>query len=226
MKFALIFLFLIPVCLVSCRKKSKILVHGIVFSTGTGNGLPNIEVQFYTIKDKLFSDKCNYLVTKTDANGNFSFPDVEIIDNGKYTYGLDVPYYSNSDYTMFGIGPIDIDIDDLSNNQILSVTATFKDLTILLPENVIVQYPDSFTATFENRIYHNYLPDNIWQLVRTPKSFHSTVIYPNNLSTNFPPYSIGWWHITFDKIKNGVQSVFQDSIYLGMGETKEYVLPW
>ncbi|MBI4944799.1 MAG: hypothetical protein HY840_00200 [Bacteroidetes bacterium] len=227
MRIILLFILIIIFCFFSCRKKSEVNIHGIVFSTGTGKGLPNIEVQFYTIKDKLFNDKCSYLITRTDANGNFSFSDVEIIDNKKYTYGLWVPYFSNSDYAMFGIGPIDIETGELKLFHSLGVTSNFKKLYILLPEDIHVLPPDSFTVFLENRYLHYYLPDNIWQLDFFPSEFH---FFPDNFPTSYYAYigvyPMGWWHLKFEKIKNGEQSVFLDSIYLGMGETKEYILPW
>jgi hypothetical protein len=48
----------------------------------------------------------------------------------------------------------------------------------------------------------------------------------DNYFSNIDGYPMGWWHIDLKKYKNGVHSNLTDSVYIDMGETKIYTIPW
>jgi hypothetical protein len=50
--------------------------------------------------------------------------------------------------------------------------------------------------------------------------------YVSNNSYHLGNHRMGWWHITLDKTKSGIHSLIEDSIYLDMGGTSTYTIPW
>ncbi|MBI4645398.1 MAG: hypothetical protein HY738_02100 [Bacteroidia bacterium] len=59
------------------------------------------------------------------------------------------------------------------------------------------------------------------EVIWTPKNFG-----PPDYRALLTMGPMGWWQITFDKTKEGVHLIIYDSIYLDMGATEEYYLPW
>ncbi|MBI4645403.1 MAG: carboxypeptidase regulatory-like domain-containing protein [Bacteroidia bacterium] len=212
--------------LFGCNKDEDIIntsITGFVLNIGTGNGFPNVEVQLIEVREKTFSTSSDIKVwyTTSDADGNFSFPDIPVNFNEKYSYSLYIKSWSTKDTEFFG-SSTSFEKEDLADTYTIGVYATFHQLFLYLLENSVVIYPDTFIIVLEQRIKHFYYPTGLWQL--EANSSHFTPIGHDHVY--FSNHSMGWWHITFDKTKGGVHSVIYDSIYMDMGETKIYILPW
>ncbi|MES2566260.1 MAG: hypothetical protein V4565_05305 [Bacteroidota bacterium] len=196
----------------TCQKKdnsSNITISGNVRNNCTGYGFKNVTVNFKSTAPK---SSGTLLTTTTDNNGNFSFENVEINSNSNYKYFLSVPSYSNPDYEFFGIGSQELNKEEVSNPYQIGVSASFKALTIQLPQGTTVILPDSFNILLEQKTLHQYEPLRVWQIPYDYGTIHN--------------YPMGWWHITLNKTKSGVNSVVYDSVFVDMGGTAIYTIPW
>ncbi len=201
----------------ACQKDditTNVTVKGNVRNNCTGKGFANVEVQFLIKQGGV-----NTILTTTDANGNFSFSGIDIHSSSKYSYALNIETHSYYDYNFYGIGPIEIDKNQITNFNQFGVSASFKLCTFYLPTGTLITPPDTFTVKLEQRILHSYEPNRIWAGNVTPGSFLTG-------NPNFGNYPMGLWHITLDKTKGGVHSIVYDSIYLDMGATANYNVPW
>jgi hypothetical protein len=160
----------------------------------------------------------------TDSYGNFTFSGIDLHSSEKYTYALNIvnhDRYLVNEYGNSGFGPIELNKDQLINFQQFGLSASFKLLKFNLPSGNIVTSPDSFSITIEQPKLHFYEPSRIWQIsTGTISNMNDTDVI------NIPNYAMGWWYITLNKNKSGIQTIINDSIYLGMGATANYLIPW
>lgn len=164
----------------------------------------------------------------TDANGNFSFSGIDIHKNSKYAYSIyieDKNRYLSKQYGHSGLDPIELDKDKILEPKQLGVIGSFSRCILSLPPGVFIAPPDSFTLRFQQPVLHGYEPNRIYEAVFYPRNLN-TGTGSSAYSPSWGDYPMGMWHITFDKIKNGLHTVTKDSIYLDMGEVTTYQLPW
>ncbi|MFL5754065.1 MAG: hypothetical protein ACJ76F_11705 [Bacteroidia bacterium] len=215
--------FLLILFLASCGKKDNskdMTVSGNVRNNCTGSGFADVTVNFITTRKKSFGKtESSKLITKTDASGNFSFV-TEVSTSDKYTYAISIPGYSNYDTEFFGTGQ-EIEADKLGEFQQFGVSASFKTCPFSLPAGTNIVTPDTFTLILQQRVLHSFEPERVWKLIWFPQTFEFGIA-----PVNFGNYPMGWWQITLDKTKSGVHTVIQDSIYLGMGASATYTIPW
>ncbi|MBI4645399.1 MAG: hypothetical protein HY738_02105, partial [Bacteroidia bacterium] len=126
-------------------------IHGYLFNTGTGNAFPDIEVQFLEAREHMFGDsETKIWKTITDENGNFSFSDITINYDDKYSYGFYVETKGDlNSYYINGIGSFEINKNAIDINHIIGISATFKNGIFYLQENTQINLPDSFTLVLE-----------------------------------------------------------------------------
>lgn len=211
--------------LASCGKKdlsTNQTISGNVRNNCTGTGFADVKVNFITIKKKAFGKTESHAVsTKTDADGNFSFI-TDVDKSGKHSYAIDIPGYSNYDTEFYGI-MADIEPENLSRFHQFGVSASYKSLYLNLPQGITINSPDSFFISMHQNTLHFYEPERVWKI--NYSSFNGISSANNNINYS-GGYPMGWWQITLDKTKGGVHSVMQDSIYLGMGASATYTIPW
>ncbi len=222
-----IFIFLTTLLFASCGKKDitkNVTVSGNVRNNCTGGSFTGVKVKFTTIQDKSFGkSETTTLISTTDNNGNFAFNDLEINNNSKYKYYLSIDTYSNQYYEFFGISPQELDKGKITNPYKIGVSATFYRMYVILPNGVVINSPDSFSIKCEQKILHSFEPDRLY--IHNSYS-HNGLSY---LSNNIPflgNYPMGWWHITLNKTKSSVSSTVYDSVYIDMGGTATYTIPW
>jgi hypothetical protein len=231
----LIYIAFISIFLFSCKKQKgdntvleNVTVHGNVRNNCTGLGFSDVKVKF-TVASK---DGTSEQVVLTDQNGDFSFPAQKVYMNSSYNYYLSIDSYTDYDlidgmshknYEFFGIGKQKLDKNTMTEHFQIGVSATFKLLYTFLPDAVVVNAPDSFSLKREQRTLHFYEPNRVWEM-----TYHSYdgKSYLTNENTYIGNYPMGWWHIILDKWKDGIHSVIQDSIYMGLGSTETYTIPW
>ncbi|OFY82247.1 MAG: hypothetical protein A3F72_09450 [Bacteroidetes bacterium RIFCSPLOWO2_12_FULL_35_15] len=201
----------------------KETIRGNVRNDCTGKGFANVEVKLLERHEKGHNnvEVTSYSYT-TDTSGDFIFKDIDIHSSSKYSYAEFIESHYTPDYTFIGVGPLEIEKSHMSVFNQIGLNATFNICVLHLPPAAIIISPDTFTITLEQRIFHSYRPEMIYKLNWPSNLFPSP---PNNY-LNFGGHAMGLWHITFDKTKGGVHSVINDSIYLGMGDTAHYNIPW
>ncbi|MCB2202665.1 hypothetical protein KQH56_01530 [bacterium] len=111
-----------------------ITVQGVIQNGTQGAALPeNLPVTLYTVAD---ADQTGLYETTSDANGEFAFEDVELVDGAQLiavaTY-LDVPYYSDSFIYAEGQAVPKLALDVYETTQDMS-SVSIVDLTVLLNE--------------------------------------------------------------------------------------------
>ena len=212
---------------VSCGKKDikkNVTVSGNVRNNCTGGPFAGVKVKFTTVHDKsLGKSQSSNLITLTDNNGNFSFTNLEINSNSDYKYFISIDTYSNYDYEFLGISPQELDKNQISTPYQIGVSATFKLLNFYLPTGVTINSPDSFSLKLQQRVYHSYEPNNIWEI--NYFSFNG-ISYLNNSAAHSGNRMMGWWHVTLNKTKSGVSSTIYDSVFVDIGGTSTYTIPW
>jgi hypothetical protein len=224
-----ILLFVILLLFISSCKKDEIDVvtlMGNVRNNCTDSGFANITVDFITDFSSrgIFNSKesSKSISTVTDANGNFVFNNVSINHNSEYKYYFSITnydHYLNNEYGHSG-GAVELDKAKAANFLQLGIIGRFKLCTFYLPAGTVITPPDTFIIKLEQRTFHYYAPNNLWDGMVTSGSFIG------NSNPNFGDYPMGWWHMTGEKTKNGIHTIINDSIYLGMGATASYNIPW
>ncbi len=218
---------LMTICLIttnaSCSKNEDIVtknvaVRGNLRNDCTGTGFSGVSVSFYTRKT---NSGISYLTTSTDLKGNFSFTGLDIHSSNDYAYGLFIDTYVRGSTEFDGIGPEDINKEQLSTFFQLSTLATFNNCPLRLPPGISINAPDTFTLTFIQNVLHFYEPKNTYMLTLFPRDFQ-----PPSKLVNIGGYPMGWWNIALDKTKSGIHTIIHDSIYLRFGEDTTYIIPW
>jgi hypothetical protein len=222
-----LFFLTIILFVVSCGKKDvakNVTVSGNVRNNCTGVGFAGVKVKFTTSHEKSFGKiETSTLTAITDNSGNFSFSNLEINNNSNYKYFMSIDSYSNYDYEFFGISPQELDKGKISNPYQIGVSASFKILNFHLLNGLVINPPDTFSARFFQRTLHKFESSRIWYF---DIASGDGLSYLNNSANYIGNYPMGWWHITLDKTKSGVNSTIYDSIYVDMGGTATYTIPW
>jgi hypothetical protein len=208
---------------VSCRKKNlhdTQSIRGNVRNNCTGGPFENVKVLFKITTEKLFGKlETQTLETRTDPSGNFEFS-VEIGKSKTEVYAISIPGYSNYDTEFFGTGQ-EIPTDKLNTFHQFGVSATFKNLLLTFPSGTLINSPDTFYLTLSQIKLHSYEPQRVWQL-----RVHSFNGLNDTKTESIAGYPMGWWRVDMTKVKAGVQSQVVDSVYIGMGASATYVVPW
>ena len=75
----------------------------------------------------------------------------------------------------------------------------------------------------QQNIYHKNVPNGDYKRTARNYILHTDriiMVVQNN-------YVMGWWHLTTDKIKNGVHTIKTDSIYIPYGGNEiSDTIPW
>jgi len=223
------FLIISAIFFSTCRKDEeadyikKETIRGNVRNNCTGKGFANVEIKLLESHEKGHNNvEVNSYTCITDNIGNFTFKDIDIHSSSKYSYAEYIASHYSPDYFLYGIGPLEIEKSHMSIFNQIGISATFKLCIFLLPSGTIITPPDTFTLKLEQRVMHRYEPNRIWELYRFPRN-----LMPGSQSSpNWGNYHMGLWNIILDKTKNGVHSIINDSIYLGMGADTSYTIPW
>lgn len=223
-----IFLFVVFSFLITtCKKEEedyikKETIRGNVRNNCTGKGFANVEVKLLERHENGNNNvDVNSYSCITDTNGNFIFKDIDIHYSDKYSYAEYIESHYSPDYNFYGIGPIEIEKGSMSVFNQIGISASFKVCKIMLPLGITVSTPDTFAIKFEQLKLHYYEPDRNWVLNRYSSAGNTT-----GEILSLATYPMGWWHITFDKTKDGIHSIINDSIYLEMGADTSYTIPW
>jgi hypothetical protein len=224
----LFFLWLLFFC-ASCSKDDIIknaTIQGNIRNNCTGSGFENVEVFLLISQKNMFGkNKVESRSSITNQNGDFKFENVDVHNSDKYRYAL---FIENTDHyiaNIFGHTGLDrliLEKDKLLDPIQIGLTGSFDLCVFSLPTGVTITPPDTFSLTLQQRTLHYYEPERIWEVYRFPRNCMPGPEY----SPNWGSYPMGWWHITFDKTKNGINSVINDSIYLGIGANTSYTIPW
>jgi len=154
---------------------------------------------------------------ETDNEGNFDFGDVEVNGKNNYTYKLGISGYSNPDYEFYGI-TVGLVKDELKVFHQFGVSASFKLLRFVIYNQQNINPPDSFFLSGSQHTLHYYEPDRIDRFEFSSNGFYNGV--------GISGYPMGWWHITLEKYKSGIHTAVYDSVYVGIGATETYTIPW
>ncbi len=213
--------FVMVILLVACRKEkdsiSSVPIRGNVRNDCTGKGFPNVKVIFFTGYEGGYS----VITTLTDADGNFSFPIQSIHSSSDYTYGLEVDSYTTFTYEFDAPGAVVIDKSNLGIFHHITAGATFDKLFLRLPHGVSVTPPDTFNVYMVQKIMQYYEPNSVVNTLSLPANIFRIGGY-----TYLYGYSMGTWQITLNKTKGGINTITTDSIYIGMGDTASYIVPY
>jgi hypothetical protein len=214
--------------LFSCKKDekddtlNKQTLNGMVYNNCTDSGLAGIKVYFETFKD---NSKISSYETMSGVNGNFSFTDVDIHSNSKYTYAIYIPSISGigankPELTRFDGTTMYFSRDEASTFFKPRITPGFYNLCFVIKPNTYINYPDSVNCKFQQNIFHNNVSTLPYKLEITQFYLQNGYVYC------FANYPMGLWHLTIDKWKTNVLSTINDSIYIGYTDTKTYTINW
>jgi hypothetical protein len=209
----------------SCRKDviKNGTIDGTVFNLCTDKGIEGVKVYFTVIHNKrLGSDKVTTLETLSGTNGIFTFSNIDLYTNDRYVYELATESASGigSNETGFDGAEIVLENDKLHNHHILNVVPRFTRMCVQINPPVHITYPDTISVSIEQRIFHKNVPDLPYGSTIT------TVALQEGSAPCSGNYPMGWWNITIDKTKGGVQTITQDSVYIDWKETKTYTINW
>jgi len=230
MKYIKILALLFSILLSSSCRKDKVsknkTIQGSVINLYTGTPVAGLKVRLKSVLDRTIGSffnisKGKYSVTLTetltDANGNFSFTDIEIHSNPDYSYSLFTysGYTSQTNGAPYNDDEKSIDKGNLGANIILEVKPTISSLNIQMIPAFNIIYPDSINIKcqpkypIEPNTYSN-------------RTLTSTILKSGNpiLVLRYDP--MGWWYIYINKTKNSVNTVTKDSIYLDFASTTTY----
>jgi len=233
------------VCLVfilaTCKKdKEQDVVtrqelKGMVYNNCTDSGLAGVKVYLRTYKD---NKGIASMETVSDANGDFSFTDAELHSSSKYSYAIYIPSISgiganNPELSVFNGTTIYFTGKEVNANTFLrpKVTPGFFNFCYTINHVDTIKSPDSISIYFEQKTLRKNVPN-------------STYGYPENsingkgkMVSNIPPIVstagscmgsrwMGKWHVTVEKIKSGIYSFTQDSIYISWKGSNSYTINW
>lgn len=224
-------LFLLSVLIViSCNKDDiieTVTVKGNVKNDCIGKGFSNVEIKLFTKREKTFGKIDKSLVSTTsDANGNFYFSGVDINHCNEYSYSLSI---ENTDRYLLGEyghsgGGLDLDKDRITDFIQIGLSSSFNTLKFYLPAGTSINNPDEFKLTIEQRTIYYFEPNRNWRID------FGTYTNINSISAGWfdyiGNYPMGWWHILITKNKGGVITNIHDSIFIDMGATASYTIPW
>ncbi len=234
MKFIKIF-FLLLLCfsMTTCRKDkvSKIMtVNGTVMNIYSGTSVPGLKVVFQSIYDRTTGGfyfpsprKGKYSSTlketTTDANGNFSFKDVEIYSDGDYRYNVftSSPYADQTSGAPYNDASTSIDKGNLAANIVLEVKPAIASFNIKMIPSANIIYPDTITIKCKPKYP---IDPNTY----SNKTITSSLLKTGNPITALYHDPMGWWYININKTKNSINTVIKDSIYLDFNSSTTYTL--
>lgn len=208
----------------ACRRDpndnvSKQTIYGKVYNLSTDSGLSNTKVYL----DITGPNGSSSLSALSGVNGSFSFPDVQVHSSSDYSYALKVPSNGAGGYEPAINGTtLALDKSNLNQSQILYVIPRFKEWYLYFP-NTLFTSQDTFILTLTQNTIHKNLPSYNYQSISNCPCPLST---PTNSLAALADYWTGWWQVTLDKTKNGIQTLNTDSFYLGWGATVTDTIPW
>ena len=106
---------------------------------------------------------------------------------------------------------------------VLKVAPHFNYWSLYFP-NTLFTSVDTFIMSYQQNTYHNNVPNANWQQIdNCPPCYLSN---PSHLAGGISNYWMGWWQVTYKKIKNGVQSTNIANFYVGWGANVTDTIPW
>ena len=118
----------------------------------------------------------------------------------------------------------EIDKDNSGNVIQMGISGSFRNLKIQLSQDVTTMAPDTFTVHLQQNILHKNQPERVYEVTYFPRYFYiGTGVFSYD---NLGSYPMGMWNITVDKTRLGVHTITNDSIYLNMGASAIYTIPW
>ena len=211
--------------LLSCKKdKDTVTVHninGMVYNNCTDSGLANVTVFLNTNDGKNTSTS----QTVSDVNGNFTFANINIHSNSKYTYAIYIPSKSGINgaggtEVGFNGATLNFNNDDVAIFFKPRVTPQFLLYVIYCQPLIITNNIDSVSFTCYNYTYHKNVP------IYYPYHFGGGGYGNGSYTNNTGSYPMGKYNITIESWKSGIYSIKQDSVYLGWGSTTSYTVNW
>ncbi len=220
LSFILLILFLAN----SCRKEDDTVstqtISGMVYNQCTDSGLANVQVFLKINKD---NSPFQSLETTSGINGTFSFSNVDIHSNSKFTYAIYIPSKSGIGGGETGFNGTTLSFNNNESSIFFKTRVTPKFLLInvsTIYSNSVSNLNDSIVLIFSQKTFHK----NIVDLPYTFGGGTYGIIGNSNYSQG--NYPMGLYNIAIDKWKNGIHTNTQDSIYLGWGATKPYTVNW
>ncbi|MEO8761085.1 MAG: hypothetical protein ABI448_09350 [Bacteroidia bacterium] len=200
MKKKFLLLIVITAFVLSCKKDDVVssqTIRGRVYNLCNDSAMTGVFVYVFE----------NNNVTAqgvSDATGSFLISNVQIHSNSHYVYTLS--------------SAITIDKNNPSAFHTLGFVQTGS-LSLHLPKRALLT--DTFQLTMQQNVYHkNYPSGNYIVNISGPPTNQSGDIGNGN------ELVIGWWHLTTDRIKNGVHIVKADSFYLPYNNFYTDTIPW
>lgn len=210
----------------SCKKNkdeiSKHTINGMVFNNCTDSGLAGVTVYLKTYKN---NSEIGSSQTTSGINGSFTFSDVDIHSDTKYTYAIYIPSKSGTaattpEYCRFDGTTMSFTNDEVSSFFQPKVTPGFLFFTLQFKQSMITTNSDSIVVNYFQKYFHSNvanLPYNLYA-----KCYGGTLTQ-NGTVANYP---MGMWNLKIDKWKNSIHTITYDSIYIGWASTKTYTVSW
>ena len=119
----------------------------------------------------------------------------------------------------------EIDKSNPSGFLQFGILGFFNNMRIQLSQEVTTMAPDTFTVHIQQNIIHKNQPERVYEATLYPRYFYIGAygVYSYNKAGSYP---MGKWNITVDKTRLGVHTITNDSIYLNMGASAIYTIPW
>ena len=206
----------------SCRKKEKDTItrhdlKGMVYNNCTDSGLAGVNVSLNINDGKNTSS----YGTVSGVNGEFSFANIEIHSNSKYSYAINIPGNSGT-----GGGAVRLDGTTMYFNYNEADTYFKPRVTpgFLLFYVYYITTPttlnDSVIVSFVQKTFHKNVSDLPYKL---GGGGHGNIAVQSDNHSNYP---MGKYDLTINKWKSGIYTTSIDSIYLPWGSTKTYTINW
>ncbi len=208
----------------SCKKdKDMVTTHtvkGMVFNNCTDSGLANVTV-YLNISD---GKNTNETQTISDAQGNFTFDNVQIHSASNYTYAIYIPSKSGINGgggTEVGFQGANLYFNYDEADAFLKprVKPSYFSCTIYcIPIPIKTQY-DTIIFHAYNYTLHKNRPTDVYY-------WGGGGIGNDPSSPNHSSYPMGKYNIEMDIWKSGLHTHRKDSIYLGWGANTTYTINW
>ncbi len=119
----------------------------------------------------------------------------------------------------------EIDKDNLGNFLQFGILGFFNNWRIQLSNDVTTIAPDTFAVHIQQNIIHKNQPERVYEATIPSIGFYigALGVYSYNNAGSYP---MGKWNISVDKTRLGVHTITNDSIYLNMGASAIYTIPW